>query len=307
MKRRTLLIAATSVLAALVLGVIAGALVMYSGVYDIAASSAHAEWERTLITVLKRRSVTQAADEIVPPSLEDAALIRRGLVLYRDHCLTCHGAPGVARSRIGTGMNPNPPPLEQAVNRWSPAEIYWITGHGLKMAGMPAFELGEEPRDLWALTAFVVRMNTLSPAEYRRMVAEVDNDADGGAPVAWVAPEGGWEQLRASGNAARGRALISQKGCGACHVVPGVAAAQGLVGPPLTNWSRRHYIAGRLVNSPRQLVAWVMDPPSIDPATAMPPLGVTEQEAWDIAAYLYTLEGDAAGEVPPQPAAVSPD
>jgi len=91
------------------------------------------------------------------------------------------------------------------------------------------------------------------------------------------------------GNAARGHAVIATVGCGSCHTIPGVNDANGLVGPPLLWFSRRTYIAGELPNTPENLVRWVQAPTSIEPATAMPTIGLTEQQARDVAAYLYTL------------------
>lgn len=97
-------------------------------------------------------------------------------------------------------------------------------------------------------------------------------------------------RLRVSGgDAERGRALIASYGCTACHAVPGVAAFVGTVGPSLAGFSRRAYIAGRLPNRPMMLTAWLRDPPSVDPETAMPDLGLSEAEALHVAAYLYTL------------------
>ena len=93
----------------------------------------------------------------------------------------------------------------------------------------------------------------------------------------------------AGGNPARGREAITVYGCGACHVVPGVRGARGMVGPPLTAFAGRAYIAGEAPNTASALIRWIMNPQSIEPGTAMPALGVSEAHARDIAAYLYTL------------------
>ncbi len=61
------------------------------------------------------------------------------------------------------------------------------------------------------------------------------------------------------------------------------------VGPPLQKFGLRAYIGGVLPNTPDNLVRWLQDPPSVDPRTAMPNLGVSLAEAGDIAAHLYTL------------------
>lgn len=93
----------------------------------------------------------------------------------------------------------------------------------------------------------------------------------------------------AGGSAQRGKAAIVNFGCGACHQIPGVRGADGLVGPPLTHFARRTYVAGQVPNTAENLTRWIMMPQQIEPGTAMPNLGVTEAQARDIAAYLYTL------------------
>ncbi len=93
-----------------------------------------------------------------------------------------------------------------------------------------------------------------------------------------------------AGNASVGQHLIYAYGCGSCHVIPGVAEANGTVGPPLEGLASRIYIAGSLVNTPENLFLWVRKPQEINPGTAMPDLGVSERQAHDIAAYLYTLQ-----------------
>ncbi|MEV4808976.1 c-type cytochrome [Micromonospora avicenniae] len=96
-------------------------------------------------------------------------------------------------------------------------------------------------------------------------------------------------EIRA-GQPDRGAALITRYGCGSCHTIPGIDRADGLVGPPLTRFGARSYIAGELVNNADNLQHWIADPQAVEPGTAMPDLGVTPIDAQDIAAYLYTLD-----------------
>ena len=44
-----------------------------------------------------------------------------------------------------------------------------------------------------------------------------------------------------------------------------------------------------LPNDPENLVMWIQDPKGVHGRTGMPDSGVTEPDARDIAAYLYTL------------------
>lgn len=91
------------------------------------------------------------------------------------------------------------------------------------------------------------------------------------------------------GEPQRGLSHMADYGCGACHTIPGLRGADGTVGPPLTDFGLRSYIAGAVPNSPDNLIRWIMHPHEIEPGTAMPHLGVSQGEARDIAAYLYTL------------------
>jgi cytochrome c2 len=93
----------------------------------------------------------------------------------------------------------------------------------------------------------------------------------------------------APGSPAHGAELIAEKGCGACHMIPGIGGANGLVGPPLTLMGRRIFVAGLLRNTPQNLAAWVLEPQKFVPGNAMPATGLSESEALDVAAYLETI------------------
>ncbi|MDQ2634797.1 MAG: hypothetical protein M3Y78_13795 [Pseudomonadota bacterium] len=69
-------------------------------------------------------------------------------------------------------------------------------------------------------------------------------------------------------------------------------SARGIVGPKLEGFAQRTMLAGVVANVPRNLVPWLMDPPAINPRTAMPFMGIDETQARDIAAFLYTLGAD---------------
>jgi cytochrome c len=91
------------------------------------------------------------------------------------------------------------------------------------------------------------------------------------------------------GDPSRGRALARSYGCGTCHTIPGVGGATGTFGPPLAGIALRSYLAGRLSNSPANLIRWIQHPRAVDPQTAMPELGVPDADARDLAAFLETL------------------
>jgi mono/diheme cytochrome c family protein len=254
-----------------------GWLALESGWYHVGATSQHWQVVHTVLERGMRESVRFHARDIIAPPLDGAATIARGAALYRDNCVQCHGAPGVAQQDFGKAMQPVPGPLVDAAARWRSRELYWITRNGIKMSGMPAWEFHLADGDLWAVVAFVGKLPALSAGEYAAVTAGVvaAPPASGGA----ILP----------GDPRRGRIALTQYACNACHMIPGVTGSTVYVGRPLKDIGARKFIAGSLPNTQENLMRWIMNPEEIDPQTAMPTLGVSARDARDISAYLLTL------------------
>lgn len=91
---------------------------------------------------------------------------------------------------------------------------------------------------------------------------------------------------------ARGLAAIERAGCGACHEIPGVDWPRGRLGPSLEGFDDVGVIAGALPNRPATLAAFIRNPRSVKPGSTMPAMPLSEQEAQDIASYLYGADHD---------------
>jgi len=89
------------------------------------------------------------------------------------------------------------------------------------------------------------------------------------------------------GDPERAPEIFRRYGCSGCHTIAGIPGADGQTGPPLTGLSKRVYIAGVLENNSDNLIAWIVSPRTFSPQTAMPATGISQQEAKDLAAYLY--------------------
>lgn len=150
-------------------GLAAGGFYMLSGAYNVAATEAHAGPLAWFLDTSMERSVRYHAEEVAIPDLSDAGLLESGFSHYDAMCAECHGAPGMEPSEVGQGLNPSPPLLTEEAPEWTPAELFWIVKHGVKMTGMPAFGPTHEDGDLWALVAFLQELPTMSPEEYRTM------------------------------------------------------------------------------------------------------------------------------------------
>lgn len=272
-----------TLVAAGVLFVLGSLVFIESGWYNLAADTPHFLLTRWMLLTMRDRAVRFHSGGTAIPDLGGLSLSANGFSFYRKNCQPCHGAPGEPGEQIGRGINPKPPRLATTVNRWTDSQLYWIISHGLKMSGMPAFAARLSDADRWAIVSFLRRMVWFSPADYKRMAAEVDQ---GIKPVDWPSGNDAAFDRLDRANPQRGRDLMQSYGCASCHESPGIGP--GYVGPPLVGFAERQYIAGMLVNVPSKAVAWIMNPKRFKPATAMPNLGVTSGDAFDIAAWLYT-------------------
>jgi mono/diheme cytochrome c family protein len=173
--------------AVVVLVVIGIAAVIVSGAYDVGTSNHDNALMNWALDTAMTRSVERHAKGIAVPPLSDPAMVQRGFQHYREMCVECHGAPGVAPGEIAKGLFPDAPDLAKTAGDWKPAELYWIIKNGLKFTAMPAWGPTHDERALWAVTAFVERLPRLSAADYKAMAAlagpggDEDGAREGGA------------------------------------------------------------------------------------------------------------------------------
>lgn len=267
------------------------ALVVGGGLYDVAATKQHWQPIYSLLERAMHQSVRLRARNIEPPpdmALDDPRLLVRGAACFRDKCVQCHGAPGVAQHDIGKGMQPLPGPLVDATQRWKPRELYWLTRHGIRMSGMPAWQFHMADEDIWAVVGFLQKLPALTPQQYAQAIKTTAN-ATSAAPACTRPPSSTAAAMRPP-DRVRGATALTQYACSACHTIPGIAGSHPQVGPPLAGMARRTLIAGKLANTPENMVRWITRTHEVDPRTAMPSLGVAEEDARDMAAYLGTLD-----------------
>src|SRR3954469_19971937 len=90
------------------------------------------------------------------------------------------------------------------------------------------------------------------------------------------------------GDIARAPGLIRRYGCAGCHTIPGIPGGDGQVGGPLKDIRQRAYVGGVVTNSADNMIKWIVSPQSFSPRSAMPATGISNAEARDVAAYLYS-------------------
>jgi mono/diheme cytochrome c family protein len=147
----------------------AAALVIFSGLYNIAADVPHSQPIYWLMQTARDRSIAgHAASIVAPDDLADPERVAAGAGLYAEMCSGCHLAPGMERTEISRGLYPRAPELRRGVDL-TPAEEFWVAKHGIKMTGMPAWGVTHSDKLLWDVVAFLQKLPDLSPDEYQAL------------------------------------------------------------------------------------------------------------------------------------------
>lgn len=272
--RYKVVLIATGAISLVVLGALAGGVVLLSGAYSTAATKQHFWITYRILELGLRYSVAASARDIEVPDLGRIASLDVGHACYRAHCQQCHGAPGIAPDALGRGQLPPPSSLSQSARDWPAAHLFFVVQKGIRMSGMPAWEYRMSENALWSTVAFLKSMPFRSREAYERFAAA---SQEASCPP----PQGA-----ASYSAEAAQIALRQYACDTCHVIDGMVGSYVHVGPPLEELHRRKLIAGVLPNTPDNLVRWIMDPQGVSPLTLMPDLEVTEPHARLMVRYL---------------------
>lgn len=264
--------------ALVVLGAAAGVVLLLSGAFSTAATKQHFRITYRILEQGLKYSVASNAADIVVPDLDRVADAHVGHACYREHCLQCHGAPGVAREPLGRGQLPSPSSLAQSAREWPAARLFYVTQQGVRMSGMPAWEFRISEQGLWSTVAFLKAMPRMTAEEYKQFAAS-DTEAECPRPTT----AGPYSIERA-------QIMLRQYACDNCHIIEGMVGPITHIGPSLVNWHERKYIAGVLPNTQQNLVQWIVDPQGVSPHTLMPDLEVIEPHAEQMARYLMRAE-----------------
>lgn len=166
-----------TVAATIIVAVIGGFLLAWSGLYNVAAGRDHLPITRTILEFALRSAVRTQSLGISAPALDDIDLIRLGAGHFPTGCAVCHGAPGEPTNPLFAQMLPAPPSLAEAAPKWDASQLFWIVKHGFKYTGMPAWVAPERDDEVWAVVAFLQRIPNLGAKEYRELASIRDRDA----------------------------------------------------------------------------------------------------------------------------------
>jgi cytochrome c553 len=188
---------------------IAAFLFVAAGLVPITASSGHWPITEWFLHFAMKRSVATHSLSVDAPPLDDPALVIKGATHYHGGCLPCHGGPGEDVPVILRGMIPPPPHLGATVAEWDAEELFYIVKHGVKFTGMPAWTAQQRDDEVWAVVAFLRKLQGMDAAAYHKNAIGEDAERAEGTPTSLLA-----------GSATARDAL--RQSCARCHGVDGL-------------------------------------------------------------------------------------
>jgi mono/diheme cytochrome c family protein len=164
------------VLATLVIALVVAMFVAASGSVSVGADIRPGLIEGSLAPWIKDRSVQRHAPKVKNPLEGNANAIAAGMSHYREHCLACHGAPGLPATEVAQGLNPPAPSLGREENDTPDGELFWVTKHGIRFTSMPAFGPTHSDQEIWEMVAFLRHLPELTANEKRYLREASDCD-----------------------------------------------------------------------------------------------------------------------------------
>jgi mono/diheme cytochrome c family protein len=148
---------------------IGAAIYLFGGFYSVAAAEPNLSIIDGALARIRIASIAHHAAGPSPVRLDDPAVVRDGARAYAElGCVNCHGAPGVDWAKFSEGLRPDPPDLKDIAKELQPSQIFWVIKNGINMTGMPSFGLIKtEDNKIWAIAAFVKKLPTVSPEDYK--------------------------------------------------------------------------------------------------------------------------------------------
>jgi mono/diheme cytochrome c family protein len=229
------------------------------------ASKKPSKLETTLANAAKDVVIPLEAKNIKKPLPLTDETIQAGKQIYLQQCALCHAADGRAETTLGLAMYPPAMDLNSPhVQRWTDAELFWITQNGVRLTGMPAWKTILSEKDTWKVVDFIRTLPKESPIQAARRQKQVVGRKSQSELINY------------------GRTLYHQEGCMGCHQLDGQG---GNIGPDLT-------LEGTRGRSDEWLVGHFKNPSAYTPGSVMPSFErLTDNQLHALTVFLQNEKG----------------
>ena len=157
----------------LIVGVVGGLIFMYSGVFNVAASVEDSSVLNWALVTVRESSIMLHARDVIAPLDKMVADTDNGFRLYRQECAMCHTPVGRSPKNMAVGFNPQAPRFDSPDDVMSTKEVFWVTKHGIRFTGMPAWGPSLTDKEILDVTAFITNLSKMTAADYNAIDARI--------------------------------------------------------------------------------------------------------------------------------------
>ena len=150
-------------------GVLAALVLMYSGVFNVAATVVDSAALNWALVIVREASVSLHSRDIEMPAAGTVADRDNGFRIYRQECAMCHTPIGRTPQPMAVGFNPQAPSFGADADDMTPAGLFWVTKNGIRFTGMPAWGPSRGDKEIWDVVEFMKTLPDMTAAEYDAM------------------------------------------------------------------------------------------------------------------------------------------
>jgi len=132
---------------------------LWLGLADFRGDEPRSEIETYIVRNAVHASIKRNAPELRSPVPPTDLNLTTGGRMYQEQCARCHGSSGRQESEHAQGALA----ASELAKEYTESQIFWIAKHGIRWTGMPASDAADSDAELWALAAYIKRLNHLPP------------------------------------------------------------------------------------------------------------------------------------------------
>ncbi len=126
-----------------------------------------------MLVTVRENSIKLHARDVVTPLDKMEADTDNGFRLYRQECAMCHTPVGRSPKNMAVGFNPQPPRFDSPTDVMSAQQVFWVTKHGIRFTGMPAWGPSLTDKEIWDVTAFITNLSEMKATDYNAIDARL--------------------------------------------------------------------------------------------------------------------------------------
>jgi mono/diheme cytochrome c family protein len=150
-------------IAALVIVLLAEFLWVRLGFVDPRADVPENALERRVAMPSLDASLDRHASEGRNPVVATDANLLAGMKIYQTNCASCHGDIHQPHGAFGNAFYPRAPQFMEDAPDMPENQNFYIIQHGIRLSGMPAWEISLNQQEMWQVTTFLSHMDKLPP------------------------------------------------------------------------------------------------------------------------------------------------